>query len=746
MAKKNLSIILSLNDRQFQSRLRKATRSLKKFGSSMKRTGQSMTRSLTMPLIALGAASVKLATDFETSMTKISTLVGASAQDLKEYEKGIMQLSNQVGISAKELADGLFFITSAGFKSKEALDALEISAKASAMGMGEMASISNALTSIMTAYADEQMTASKAGDLLHETLKQGKFEAGQFMEKLGSVIPVAAAAGVSMEELGAASATMSKLSGDAAGTLTAMRSLLMSLQKPSAQQKDILKKLEMSTEDLSDMIGQSLMGTLEFLFDKLGDNNEELLTMFGSSKAVVGALSTMGLQAETYAEVLDGMHNSLGNINNGFDILSGTSGFKFKQTLVRLQNVGIEIGNILLPVVLDLADGFKDLLDEFNKLSPEAKKMSVAAGILVGALGPLLIVLGSIVTIVTTLSIKFIAIAASIAALALGVLYVNDNWEAFIERFSDINWWRNTLLEMIALIAEYNPISLLTKGFNEFLDFVGVSKIPNPFEKGADFFRDMKVDLKDYENDFQDFGTFIDNQGKKIKKALKDISGALNLGGGGSGGGSQGGSGGGSEDPKTKNQPKGFMGPPIPDDVLKRLKELKKQEANIKTITEELKDSFTSFGNVLQGTFAQALQSSDGFFKSFVEGSKRAMSALLAQLAATLALNALLGGTGLGKALGFSDIGGGGGIGSILGGLIGLQSGGLATGATLAMVGEGPGTSISNPEVIAPLDKLKSMIGDNSSGAVEVFGTISGQDILLSSDRARNNRTRTRGY
>ena len=746
MAKKNLSIILSLNDRQFQNRLRKATRSLKKFGSSMKRTGQNMTRSLTMPLIALGAASVKLATDFETSMTKISTLVGASAQDLKEYEKGIMQLSNQVGISAKELADGLFFITSAGFKGSEALDALEISAKASAMGMGEMASISNALTSIMTAYADEQMTASKAGDLLHETLKQGKFEAGQFMEKLGSVIPVAAAAGVSMEELGAASATMSKLSGDAAGTLTAMRSLLMSLQKPSAQQEEILAKLNMTTSDLSNMIGESLMGTLEFLFDKLGDNNQELLTMFGSSKAVVGALSTMGLQAETYAQVLDGMDNSLGNVNNGFDILSGTSGFKFKQTLVRLQNVGIEIGNILLPVVLDLADGLKDLLDEFNKLSPEAKKLSVAAGILVAALGPLLIVLGSIVTIVTTLSIKFIAIAAAIAALALGVLYVNDNWEAFIERFKDIDWWRNALLEMIALLIEYNPISLLTKGFNEFLDYLGVAKIPNPFEKGADFFRDMKVELQEYENDFEDFGTFIDNQGKKIKKALKDISGALNLGGGVSGGGSGGVSGDGKKEPKTKNQSQGFMGPILPDGYFEDLKHLQEQQKNIVSLNEKLDQSFLSFGNVLQSTFAQALQSSEGFFKSFVEGSKRAMSAILAQLAATAALNALLGGSKFGKALGFKDIGGAGGIGKILKGLPFFSNGGMVTGATLAMVGEGPGTSISNPEVIAPLDKLKSMIGVNGSGAVEVFGTISGQDILLSSDRARNNRTRTRGY
>ena len=60
------------------------------------------------------------------------------------------------------------------------------------------------------------------------------------------------------------------------------------------------------------------------------------------------------------------------------------------------------------------------------------------------------------------------------------------------------------------------------------------------------------------------------------------------------------------------------------------------------------------------------------------------------------------------------------------------------------MVGEGPGTSMSNPEVIAPLNKLKSMIGGGDG--VQVFGTISGADILLSSDRAKNNRNRTRGY
>ena len=89
------------------------------------------------------------------------------------------------------------------------------------------------------------------------------------------------------------------------------------------------------------------------------------------------------------------------------------------------------------------------------------------------------------------------------------------------------------------------------------------------------------------------------------------------------------------------------------------------------------------------------------------------------------------------------------GAGSIVGSLFSkvipaFAEGGLVSGATIGMVGEGTGTYMSNPEVIAPLNKLKSMIGGGDG--VQVFGTISGADILLSSDRARNNRNRTRGY
>ena len=161
----------------------------------------------------------------------------------------------------------------------------------------------------------------------------------------------------------------------------------------------------------------------------------------------------------------------------------------------------------------------------------------------------------------------------------------------------------------------------------------------------------------------------------------------------------------------------------------------------LQDVTKDVQQTFGSFGNVLEGVFAQALQSTDGFFTTFVDGAKQAFKALMAQLAAMIAMKAILSAVGIGS---FAEAGTG--VGDFLGNLLvpSFATGGIVSGPTIGLMGEYAGAR-TNPEVIAPLNKLKSMIGTNG-GSTEVFGVISGADILLSSDRARNNRNRTRGY
>ena len=84
-----------------------------------------------------------------------------------------------------------------------------------------------------------------------------------------------------------------------------------------------------------------------------------------------------------------------------------------------------------------------------------------------------------------------------------------------------------------------------------------------------------------------------------------------------------------------------------------------------------------------------------------------------------------------------------GGFGKFMAGGFGFAAGGMVSGPTMALVGEGPGTSLSNPEVIAPLDKLQQMMG---GGNVTVSGVIRGNDILISNERSVLDRNRVRGF
>ena len=138
---------------------------------------------------------------------------------------------------------------------------------------------------------------------------------------------------------------------------------------------------------------------------------------------------------------------------------------------------------------------------------------------------------------------------------------------------------------------------------------------------------------------------------------------------------------------------------------------------------DNIKDKSQGFHDFLKGVFESLL--------------KRA-AALIATFAALMVLTG--GSAGALKAVGKGTFGeffkGGMGI-------AGFAAGGLVTGPTLGLIGEGPGTSLSNPEVIAPLDKLQSMIGGNG---VTVTGRLDGRDILISSERAGIDRNRVRGF
>jgi len=644
MAGKKLSVTLTLNDKQFQSGLRKASKSMKKFGSGMKSAGRSLSTNLTLPLVAFGAASI--------------AAFDKQAKAIAQVEAGLRSTGATVGFTSKQLQQ-----MAAGLQKK-------------------------------TLFGDEVILKDATAQLLTFTNITGT----QFERTQMAALDLATRLD---GDLKGASIQLGKALNDPVANLSA---LSRSGIQFSEEQKETIKTLA-ETNRLAD--AQTLI-------------LDELEKQYGGSAEAAAQAGAGGIIQ---------LKNELGDLME-------------------------EIGEMLMPILIDLGEIFKDIIGAFKSLSPESQKTTVVIGILAGALGPLLTVLGSIIGVVMTLGIKFVAIAAAIAALALGILYVNDNWEAFIERFSDITWWRNALIDMIQFLIEHSPIGLFIKSLNTALKLLGRDfQIPNPFEGIADSLDVLKGETKEYEVQFQDFSTFIGNQGKKIKKALAGVGDAFGVGSGEFGGGGGGGGGGGQQ-----NQGQGEGGEatePVDTSILgnlntEKLNEFLEQE-KIDEFDQKLADlaqTAKETGDAFKSAFSSMAADAEASFGDIAAAAGNAAREIIkTQVAeATAAYAAKIFSTvpfpfNLALAAAAGSV-----VGSLFNKIIPpFAEGGMVTGATLAMVGEGPGTSAINPEVIAPLDKLQGMIG-NTGGQVQVVGKISGSDILLASDRARGNRNRTRGY
>jgi TP901 family phage tail tape measure protein len=142
----------------------------------MQSVGGGLSRSLTLPLVAAGLASVKMAFDFDKSMTQIKALVGVAGDEVDAMGQRAKQMALDTGKSATEAGDALFYITSAGLRGEEAMQVLEASLKAAAVGLGETKTIADLATSAMNAYGRDSLSASQATDILTAAVREGKLE------------------------------------------------------------------------------------------------------------------------------------------------------------------------------------------------------------------------------------------------------------------------------------------------------------------------------------------------------------------------------------------------------------------------------------------------------------------------------------------------------------------------------------------------------------------------------------------
>jgi TP901 family phage tail tape measure protein len=311
---------------------------------------------------AFAAKGIRDAGELDTKLREVNTLFGltgkAAEQNFGDLQKLVKGLSKEVGIAQVTLTEGLYNAVSAGIPKDNAFDFMAIAAKASVAGVTDVNTSVEGLTGVLNAFSKPAAEAEAVADMLFTTVKGGITTFPQLAANISNIAPAAAAAGVSMQEVGAAIATLTSNKVPTAQATTMLRAALGGLQKPSKDLDKIFGKLGYKNAQLA--IEQKGLGfALDAVKKASKGNNGELQKLLGSVEAVGAANIIAGGSARKFKSEMDAQKKAAGSTSDAFDEMDKSAKRTFEKLQVQVQNVGIDIGNYLLPKILKLADEFQ---------------------------------------------------------------------------------------------------------------------------------------------------------------------------------------------------------------------------------------------------------------------------------------------------------------------------------------------------------------------------------------------------
>jgi hypothetical protein len=144
---------------------------------------------------------------------------------------------------------------------------------------------------------------------------------------------------------------------------TQLRGIMTAILKPTTQAERALRDMGTSSEELRQSIrDRGLLKTLQDLTGRFDGNESATAAVFGNVRALSGVLDLFGENAETTMEILSEMTDDVGVLDEAFEIMQDTVGFKAKQAFEEMKGVMLDFGDALLPLVNDILTDMAPLL------------------------------------------------------------------------------------------------------------------------------------------------------------------------------------------------------------------------------------------------------------------------------------------------------------------------------------------------------------------------------------------------
>ena len=450
-------------------------------------------------------------------------------------------------------------------------------------------------------------------------------------------------------------------------------------------------------------------------------------------------LGAGAVSVEQFNATLKSFNEEGGMAEGAMDKLSQTASGKFSTALDNLKLAGAALAEDLLPAVNRILDSVIGLAQGFTELSDKTKKNILVIAGLVSTIGPLLIAIPRIISGIKLIGIAFATsmpqiLAATVAISAISLLFLDTSREAS-NASKEIKKVETALKDLnkaqLEIEAQVSP-GAAAEEIAESMEFAAlrvqeadeeIKRIQQAIADRGGFVgegaRNQLKDLRDYRDEFQ---RVIDAAERLI--LINDDDGLIEV-------------------ISPKQMELLDLLPVKLIAVKKPIKELQESTSILGESITTLSDQTITLAQTLGSAFGSMAAGASSGAEAFKGFAVDVIRSLIAIAKANVITNAtspqnLANQASGGLAAPAFALAGLSALDALLANIPALAEGGLAYGPTLAMVGDNRGANV-DPEIIAPLSKLKDLIGGN---AIQVYGRISGDDIVISNNRATRDRNR----
>ena len=405
------------------SKIDVAGQKMEAVGNSIASAGKKM-MGVTTVIGGVGVAAVKTAADFDSAMSQVAAVSGATGKDFDALRNKAREMGAKTKFSATEAAEAMNYMAMAGWKTEDMLSGIEGIMNLAAASGEDLATTSDIVTDALTAFGLSAKDSGHFADILAAASSNANTNVSMMGETFKYCAPIAGALGFSAGDTAEAIGLMANAGIKSSQAGTALRTIMNNLAGDVKISGKAIGDVTIATTNAD--------GSMRDLSDILADCRSAFGNLTESEKAqaaesLVGKNAMSGFLALMNAGEgdIEKLSSAIENCDGSAEKMAMTMQDNLAGQLTilksQLQELAISFGDILMPAIRSIVSKLQGFVDKLNGMDEGTKRTIATIALLVASIGPLLIIIGTAISKIGVAMQGFVKLANGISKLKVAV-------------------------------------------------------------------------------------------------------------------------------------------------------------------------------------------------------------------------------------------------------------------------------------------------------------------------------------